>query len=466
MEFKHDEAVAWLRATALVRGIEFSSTGLVSSKGLENFPLFLYLLAGFRILLFHPPMLIWPIALLNSIAVFFIFHGTRLLLSGRVAWLATLLYVVSPCAVFFSRKIWAQDLLPFWSSAMFGLAAILLAQPSRQKSALFLTAFSFLALTSWQIHFSAAFLFVAYGVIIVLNLAIFKPRPCLLGAAAALIPARPYFLFQFNNHFNGIAALYAQSHSFAHFRVKELLFYFARQVTDEGFHVMLGPDYPAFLGTLPGYALLRYGLGLLVLAGLALCFSRAIHGVAEDRKRCGVILVLTLLPLILLGASRIPLTPSYFIIFYPLPFVLAALPLAETWSWMSKRFSPSIVFTASVALVLALVGAQCRYSFAFLHRLKKDGGTRGDYGVTYQAQLDTFRSQSADGRTPSLEAVKELSALAIIVANRLDPPKAATTWTNDCFTPRFKLVEPELTPLQKAEDEHARLLAQRLLKVD
>ena len=111
-----------------------------------------------------------------------------------------------------------------------------------------------------------------------------------------------------------------------HLRLKDLLNFFARQVVDEDYHALLGPDYLPFVQSLAGYQGLRYLLSFAVLGGLGLCAFRFLRRRAGHRRRAaGLLLTLTAVPLLLLGLSRLPLIPAYFIIFYPMPFLFAAL---------------------------------------------------------------------------------------------------------------------------------------------
>lgn len=465
MEFKHDEAVAWLRATALMRGMEFPMTGLISSKGLENFPFFLYLMAVFRFFLTQPTALIGPIALLNSLAVYYIYYATGALLNERTAWLTVILYIVSPGAVFFSRKLWAQDLLPFWSCAMFGLAAMLITRRSGKHEPAMLAAFSFLAMTSWQLHFSAVFLFLAYLITLGLNRTIFIKKSALAGAIAGLVPTLPYAVYQFHTHFAGIRALRSQAAIFHRFRLAELGKYFIRQVADEGFPLMLGADYPAFVRSLAGYNMLRYGLSLLVLLGFILLIFRMIRGDSGERKNHGLILCLMLVPIILLGAIRTPLVPSYFIIFYPLPFLLAALALDHAWTWLQARLPHALVTMAVVLLLIVISGYQCACTATFLKRLKTQSGTRGDYGATYRAQVESIHHRLANQQSPGVEYTDGLEELAIFISQQLHPLQAVALGLSSSSTPASpSSTNPtQLTAFQQTEAQHAHELAQRLL---
>lgn len=466
MEFKHDEAVAYLRATALTMGVEFPWTGLVSSKGIENFPLFLYLLGFFHIILHQPHQVVWIIALLNSVAVLLIFKGTRILLNVRTAWLTALLYATSPCAIFLSRKIWAQDLMPFWASAMFCLSAFLIFGRPLRKG-IWSGLFAFLAVTSFQIHFSALFLLPAYIIVIWWNRASFKGSSAIFGAVAGLLPAIPYVIYQFGRGIGMFVELSGNNISLKRFHLKELMNYFVRQPVDEGFHGMLGNEYGNFLRAIPGYGGLRYMISALVVIGVVLVILQVIRGNRETRRREGFVLTLAIVPLALLVTCRISLIPSYFIIFYPLPFLFAALPIAEGWEWAHNRVLPLASNGAFVILIMIITGSQLIYIFCFLKKIDMDGGTYGDYGKTYASLLATVRQWKSDDAVVDSLSVEDLNMLALVVAFHSKPQMAGLRHetTANHLDLRQSYDKSTLTTLQRVEAEKARRLATQLLQI-
>ena len=467
MEFKHDEAVAWLRATALARGVEFPWAGLVSSKGLENFPLFLYLLGGLCRVFHAPDRLIWPIALLNSLAIVPIYWGVRILFDGKVAWITALLYAVSPCAILMSRKLWAQDLLPFLVSAMFFLAVVLVSGPPAKKgmaSALF----ALLAVTSCQIHFSALFLLAAYAVIFALNRAAFRVRAMMSGAAIGLLPALPYVFFQVGHRADGFAALREKAGGFSRFHPKELLNYFLRQPVDEGFYGLLGPDYRSFASAIKGYSGLRYLLSFLVLTGVVIAAIRFVKADHEARRRYSFILILIMLPLALLGLSRIPLIPSYFLIFYPMPFLLAALALSEGCGWLQRKIYLGDANLFLGILLSIIMVYQVLYVVRFNGKIGVDGGGHGDYGATYSATLADARDWLSRGQPPEALPVEDLNRLALVVYCHLEGtevsfPKRQAPSQGPINNSYRKFITAPLTPLERGEAMDARRLALKMM---
>jgi hypothetical protein len=177
---------------------------------------------------------------------------------------------------------------------------------------------------------------------------------------------------------------------------------------------------------------------------------------------------LVIFPLALLGLSRLPLVPSYFLIFYPLPFLLAALPLAEGWGWLRRRIRPFAADLIFGMLLLAVTTYQLTYMSGFLKKVREDGGARGDYGATY-AVSRAMAGQWRDGGSP-LEslAVEDLPILALAVSHPLEEETAKSNEFRRTAHPyslsRQQLARPRLTALQHAEAERSRQLALRLLQ--
>ena len=113
MEFKADEAAAIAIAAPIVNGGHWPEVGLVSSVGIHNPPLFLYLVAVAMAVSFNPEfvtgLLVGGLAVLG-VALTFIVIRPRF--GAFAALSAAALFACSPWAVLYTRKIWAQDLLP------------------------------------------------------------------------------------------------------------------------------------------------------------------------------------------------------------------------------------------------------------------------------------------------------------------------------------------------------------------
>ena len=114
-EFKRDEAALYGLALNVAELRAFPLRGIGSSVGLPNTAMSVYL--------FALPLFLWksPLAAtlfvgaLNTASVGLAFLLARRYWGGRAALIAALLYAAAPWAVIYSRKIWAQNLLPLFA---------------------------------------------------------------------------------------------------------------------------------------------------------------------------------------------------------------------------------------------------------------------------------------------------------------------------------------------------------------
>lgn len=112
VEFKRDEANLALLAQDIASGKQIPLLGITSSVGLPNAPVNAYILAAPYVIVDHPMIATQFVGLLNVVGVALLYAFLRRYVSKEAAIGATLLYAASPWGVVFSRKIWAQNMLP------------------------------------------------------------------------------------------------------------------------------------------------------------------------------------------------------------------------------------------------------------------------------------------------------------------------------------------------------------------
>ena len=110
VEYFHDDAMLATLALELADGLRLPLTGILSSTGIPNSPVSVYLLAIPFALSSDPAFVIHTIMLWNVIGVALLWLLARRFAGWRIALIAGLLYAVNPWAILFSRKIWAQEL--------------------------------------------------------------------------------------------------------------------------------------------------------------------------------------------------------------------------------------------------------------------------------------------------------------------------------------------------------------------
>ena len=121
-EFKNDEAYWCLQANKMLITMEIPLRG--QQAGATNIPIyngpFLTYLTAISFLIFGESVIsgIYIIAILNTVAVYLTYITGKTLYDSTVGLISAFLLAISPWMVIYSRKIWPQDLLPFFLSLM------------------------------------------------------------------------------------------------------------------------------------------------------------------------------------------------------------------------------------------------------------------------------------------------------------------------------------------------------------
>lgn len=192
LEFQADEAYAANLALDFVRHGKLPEAGLMSSVGVTNPPLFIYLLIPMFAINSSPVFVSGCIALLGLGAVAMTWHIGRKYYGSVAGLVAAAFFAVSPWAVIYSRKIWAQDFVPVFATAtMWAVHAVVL---GKKPKAIFWCVL--LPLCVVQIHFSGLALTAAVVVI----LAWLRPKMdwkfAVAGLVAAIVLMIPYLRLQ------------------------------------------------------------------------------------------------------------------------------------------------------------------------------------------------------------------------------------------------------------------------------
>ncbi|NOG50325.1 MAG: hypothetical protein HND48_13530 [Chloroflexi bacterium] len=114
VEFFHDEAMVAMMAQEMADGLTFPLQGILSSVGIPNPPTSIYVMAVPYVFTNNPVVVTAFIALLNAAGVGVLWAIARRWIGYVPALAAGIWLAVTPWAVLYSRKIWAQDyMLPF-----------------------------------------------------------------------------------------------------------------------------------------------------------------------------------------------------------------------------------------------------------------------------------------------------------------------------------------------------------------
>lgn len=395
MEFKADEAEACRLALQVIAGLAghlrpgqpFPLVGLLSSVGVPNPPLFIYLLALPLALWRDPLAAAGFIALANVAAVGVCFRIGRRYFSPFVGLAAAALQALAPWAVIFSRKIWAQDLLPLVVGA-FLLAAHAFLVDRRPRA---LAGLLVLTAAAVQLHFSALILGGALAWLLVAGRAVVRVRWLALGAFGALLLCAPYFLHLWRtdgSDFAHLGAWRSESSSLVPAGQRFLL------ALRYPLSVSGGDETDALLGSQPAWVLPFAGVtGLAALAGLVrLC--RRDRGTTAYPARLLLAAWLVLPTLGLVATGAVPFI-HYFIILYPALF----LGLASACEWLASRRA-----AAGWALLAACLAGYAGLDASLARTVLARGGSPADYGVAYadKAAAVAFVLQDSPDAVPVL----------------------------------------------------------------
>jgi len=192
LEFKGDEAFAANRALEFVRGGKLPTSGLMSSVGVTNPPLFIWLLIPMFFVTSNVAVVCCMIAGLGLAAVVATWWIGRKYYGPLTGLVAAALFATSPWAVIYSRKIWAQDFVPVFATAtMWVVHALVLGK--KPKAVFWVLC---LPLCVIQIHYSGFALTAAAVAILLLLRPKIDWRLAIAGVAAAVMLALPYVIEQ------------------------------------------------------------------------------------------------------------------------------------------------------------------------------------------------------------------------------------------------------------------------------
>lgn len=407
IEYKLDER--WTFETA--RNFEHYATpwvGMPTSQSVANpgLGLWLFTLATNLLDLRDPTQLARVVqwANISALALLFWFAWRVVAPADREAWLwAFALACVNPLAVLFQRKIWPPSILP-----IFGVM-LLICWYQREKrwcAAIWGACGAIIA----QVHLPGLFFVAAFA----LATRLFGRTPTrwrwwALGTSACALPLIPWLM-----HISQADAG-PRENAFKLQRWVEMKFW-THWMTEPfgiGLKYSLQQQFGDFLAqpTLGGRATylvlaLHVGGGAIGLAAIALGVwglwqrwpmreraevSTAPPSAARLACRAGFLgygLLLT--------ATALPFYRHYLILTFPLMYVWTAYLLLGCCTRLRWELP-----TRRIALA-TLCGVQLALSLAFLHYIHKRGGAeQGDYGRTYQSQLEAASTLARQGEATS-----------------------------------------------------------------
>lgn len=404
VEFKRDEAVLSRLAIETATGEKFHFLGMGSSTGFPNTPINVYLMSIPYLFSSNPLFATLFVGFLNILGVALLWKLTDRYLGRDVAFVATAFMAISPWAVIYSRKIWAQDLLmPFIIATIFtALLGFIDAKPKRWAQFIH---FPLLSLTV-QIHFGAISIVLISVVVLWLGRRYYS-WSMLAGIIMAILLTFPYLYgLQANNWLTrdtlqrGLNStdeevVEDQDHS----RQLEITAFEQAWFTINGtnIHALTGAEtFEDYLDTIPFFA--YWYLRLIFLLGLILSSLWIVRNYKAFQSLILVLLLWLLTPVFLFIFSWVPVQPHYFIPMLPPAFIL--MGIAFTSIQMRK---------VSLLLVGGVFALQIIMVLQFIHFVDMTY-TRDGFGIPLKYQL-MMRQEILDKNPRQVIVLSEHSSI-------------------------------------------------------
>lgn len=379
VEFKADEALTVLEMQKFYQAPHLMYAGLVSSVGARNFPLFHYLLLLPSFFSQDPQFLSGFIGVVNAIAIALFYVITKKYYGNQPAIIASIFFATNPWSILFSRKIWAQDLIPIFAIPIYYYFHRVFRDHHRVST---IPLFIFLILTS-QLHASGIFFLLIIGIYLIVKQKQYIKLAC-IGIIIGLIPALPYIYHQLSSTpFCPDCAAYQNASASSHsLDLVNVLMPFTLMGHLGWNSVMGATDYSNFTNTYPFSAAMYVSSFASIV-----CLGWGFITMYKQKKRYGGILILISCLPILYIFFQVPARLHYFQILSP--FLM--LTLGVGGATHPKSQAP-LIWTALVGVALL----NSIFMGLFYLYIAKNQGVSGDYGTPYwvsKSVVDSMTSQ-------------------------------------------------------------------------
>jgi 4-amino-4-deoxy-L-arabinose transferase-like glycosyltransferase len=387
-EFKYDEArVCSLAADFVDTGIP-PVRGMGSSLGIDNPPLTIYLMS-LPVLLSRDPLIATGfVALLNVIGVGGCYWlGKRYWGVGTGLVAATLL-AVSPWAVFYSRKVWAQNLLLPFVILFFALLLRWMVEGRRWALSGAIVALAALI----QIHMATVAFVPLLALVLSLALvcrlcrreAALPWTPLIVGLASSALMYLPYLAFDAFTGWGNVRTFLEMMRSPARLHWQTVN-YALLNIGGREIHALAGPErFEEYLGSILNLNYWPDRIEELLAVASAVYLVVRLWRRRQDRKtlaRDGLLLLWLVAPPLFYLRSRSPVFPHYLIPLSPAPYLALGTGTRNLLKAMASRHKLSNVAHALGALLLvALVVWQSHLSIS-IHAFVETHDTPGGVGT-------------------------------------------------------------------------------------
>lgn len=396
-QFQGDEAMVLSLAIGIADRVHFPLVGIPSSIGLPNPPLFPYLIA-LPLLVQRDVLATYTFVVLLNVAAVGLTCFLTWRYFGRIAAVvAGLLYAVGFWPVFFSRFIWAQNILPIFTVLM---GICLFEAILRRRRWFFVLACLFAGLAA-QVHFSA----LAYLPLLLIVALLSRRRlgrAIFLGAVVAALTFTPYL---YNNLRSGatsvrqIVGLVHQSGTLqgrAWVYPAQLLGHLGYQNVEAGVAEM---SFDVRWASWIEAGLL--GIGVVYVGARALVRRREV----EDGARYGLLVLWALVPVLVFTRSSYLVYEHYFFGQYPVLFAIIGVVMGDGVQLLTRKFSasgvgPWLIGAFPGVVLAAIAGAQVYFNLISVTYFAQGHGPAVRLGQMREALTEAGRAQDAANGSP------------------------------------------------------------------
>jgi hypothetical protein len=420
-QYGSDDERLWTLALRSVAAHTLPLSGIRSSIGVNNGPFQAYIVMPAAALFGEAPIAgAIVVALLNTLAVYFLYRFVREFFGRRPALIATLLFAVNSWAVIYARRMQAQDMLVPFQILFFWNGARWLARGRWWDLVLM---FVWLALLT-QVYVLGFLHLASAAIILLLGWRKVRPGPLLAGVVVWAGLSAPYAVStllpgigSFGNVAAGGARLDAGSLVLA-----------LTMATHKGFQTIAGQAGSVFDSTSGFEGMLVWAEeALFALGVLYALWSASRAGSSWKRPAYAVLLVWALVPVAAFARHAVPLYPYYFVALLPLPAVFTGLLLDRAWAG------------GGGAALLGLLSANALAMAGIFFAVIPGYWTKNDYGLPYAYTFDLA------SRVQHLAAQQGIGR--VYVDGDMDPSEVMSSvllrhgmdvfWLDDYRTPEF-----------------------------
>lgn len=355
VEYFHDDAMLATLALEMADGETFPVTGILSSTGIPNPPISVYLMAIPFSISANPNIAIYFVMLLNVVGVGLLWLIAHRYFGRQVGIIAGLLYAINPWAVLFSRKIWAQDFhTPF---VLLGIVLLLYGfwetkDRLHWKHRLAQTLSIPVLLFAFQIHFAS------WAIAPIILIVLWVGRKNISGLAlivstlfciAVLVPYTVGLTQTLEEDPNRVTDAAGRS------RATDGLSLSTEPLLDSlylssgiGLETWVAPDQQSDLSqTYPPFVLVSYALAAFMIIGLIVSWN-------TQQEFALLLFVWGLLAQLILVPSWTPVYIHYFIPAIPAMILLSAIGIHFVLQWIAKYRGLVLVVRGMVFVIVGL----------------------------------------------------------------------------------------------------------------